>query len=653
MSYYNPSYSQSVAMARGRGYSPRSSYRGSSNRGDSSRGYSSWRGGRGSRGAGGYSGSSRYSSFSPLDSRGPYDSKSKYSGSDRYSRSDDFHKSYRSDSGYMGRENRRSPDRKRMRLDAPSSRHDSSYGGYGSSGGRHDPPSYSERRGYSGDRNTSTPFSSRRDDFRRPSGPPRGSYRGRLSTRGMRGLRGTDRPMRRRLIESSYAVRKRFIPRTSDFSRRLKISRLRSAIVARRAPRRRASEKESDEDDKSKETKKDDDAEKNGDDKDEEKSPKKEKDAVDKDAKSESGDEKMPKRLFIKLVCPQCNVKAITFRKYEIHLMSKTHLFAMRKVALKQKAILSQMRQAQRNTQNELEKSSEELTTKTQFCPLCKLNYKQKKAVHQLSEAHKNMKKFLMPFCKACNITFKSPMIYENHLCSIDHMKHKQRMENSSDASAEEDNLENFTTIDSVGDVDGDGGSENEEEKKDEPLNVGIEQIRKIAAYYCDLCKMDLQRARESEMPSILARHCKLRIHMQRYVRLKERQDLEKRAEKLQRKELAEKEGKDKKDEKENNESTGDSDAKEKKDSDSSGKGVDDEETKDDKLWADVDKDLGDILAEAESGNKSSDEDEDSHINGERFDRFKLSEKSGDEKLMGDEEGILDDKLVIKETEDK
>lgn len=49
---------------------------------------------------------------------------------------------------------------------------------------------------------------------------------------------------------------------------------------------------------------------------------------------------------------------------------------------------------------------------------------------------------------------------------------------------------------------------------------------------------------------------------------------------------------------------------------------ADDEDAEDNKLWADVDKDLGDILAgEAEAGNKSSDEDDDSHANGERYDR--------------------------------
>lgn len=59
------------------------------------------------------------------------------------------------------------------------------------------------------------------------------------------------------------------------------------------------------------------------------------------------------------------------------------------------------------------------------------------------------------------------------------------------------------------------------------------------------------------------------------------------------------------------------------KPSDEKGKvSADDDDGGDDKLWADVDKDLGDILAEAESGNKSSDEDEDSHAGGERYDRY-------------------------------
>lgn len=107
-------------------------------------------------------------------------------------------------------------------IQAPSSRHDY-YGGYGSS--RHEPPSYSERRGYSGERHTSTPFS-RREEYRRSSGPPsRGPYRGRISSRGSRGLKGRERAGRRRLIDSSYSIHRRTIPRSSAW--KAKVSRMR------------------------------------------------------------------------------------------------------------------------------------------------------------------------------------------------------------------------------------------------------------------------------------------------------------------------------------------------------------------------------------------------------------------------------------------
>lgn len=126
---------------------------------------------------------------------------------------------------------------------------------------------------------------------------------------------------------------------------------------------------------------------------------------------------------FIKLLCPHCGTKCLTFKRYSFHLQSNRHYKSMRSVAMKQRSILSRMRAAQRNAQREVEKDDVELTNRSQFCPLCKLNYRQPKSVHQASEAHKSMKKFLMPYCKICRITCKSPMQYESHLCSIDHIK--------------------------------------------------------------------------------------------------------------------------------------------------------------------------------------------------------------------------------------
>lgn len=162
------------------------------------------------------------------------------------------------------------------------------------------------------------------------------------------------------------------------------------------------------------------------------KSPKKEKEKDESDKeeekKSESGDEDRPRskytgRPFIRLTCIHCNMKCVTFREYSVHLYSGRHIAAMRKIALKQKAVLARMRAQQRQAQRELEKNDDSLGSRTIFCPLCKLNYRQQKSVHQMSDAHRNMKKFLMPYCRTCYITFKSPMLYENHMCSLDHIR--------------------------------------------------------------------------------------------------------------------------------------------------------------------------------------------------------------------------------------
>lgn len=61
-----------------------------------------------------------------------------------------------------------------------------------------------------------------------------------------------------------------------------------------------------------------------------------------------------------------------------------------------------------------------------------------------------------------------------------------------------------------------------------------------------------------------------------------------------------------------------------------------------DKLWDDVDKDLGDILRETEAGGKSSD-DEDS-----RYDRFRNSDKKQQHPGKDNEKNEIDEKGTIK-----
>lgn len=211
------------------------------------------------------------------------------------------------------------------------------------------------------------------------------------------------------------------------------------AILKRRSEKSKSSEKESDKEEENWDNDdKDEDKKKEDGEKDEDKkstgksSPKKDKeknkDDSDKEEKKSGDEEDRPRSRFtgmpfIKLTCTHCHKKLVTFNEYAVHLSSSQHIAVMRKIAIKQKATLARMRLNQRNAQREIEKSDDALAPRTNFCPLCKLNYRQLKSKHRMSDAHRNMKKFLMPYCRICRLTFKSPMLYENHLCSLQHIK--------------------------------------------------------------------------------------------------------------------------------------------------------------------------------------------------------------------------------------
>lgn len=98
---------------------------------------------------------------------------------------------------------------------------------------------------------------------------------------------------------------------------------------------------------------------------------------------------------FMKLQCPQCSTKCITFKEYVQHLYQPTHIKAMRDKSVQLKVTLAKMRMAQRAKQKKAdEEDLTSLNTRTIFCPICKLNYSQDKSVHQTSEAHKVSQNF-------------------------------------------------------------------------------------------------------------------------------------------------------------------------------------------------------------------------------------------------------------------
>lgn len=158
--------------------------------------------------------------------------------------------------------------------------------------------------------------------------------------------------------------------------------------------------------------------------------------------KKVSSDKKTSPRKFIRLTCVHCRTKSVTFevkfwirkseylikfiyrQEYTNHLYWRKHKVEMRKVALRQKTLIARMRATQRKAQRELEETIADNEEKPlQFCMLCRLNYRTSKDEHQASMSHVTMQKFLLPYCKVCHISFKSPMVYETHRCSLEHIK--------------------------------------------------------------------------------------------------------------------------------------------------------------------------------------------------------------------------------------
>ncbi|KAJ8735539.1 hypothetical protein PYW07_007159 [Mythimna separata] len=637
--------------SRGRGYGGRGSYSGGrgsgyrgSYRGSSSRGSYESRGGRG----GGYS---------------SYNNDSRYtSGSTRYNSSrdrmeDSYKKAYRSESAsysnrdYGGRSG--SPDRKRMRMEGSSSDRRSHDGGghYGSYGARQE--SYnSERRSFGGEDRRRSP---NRESYRKPSGmgPPREVTRPATRPRAVR------RSFRGRTMRSRATFRG--APRSrGTFTSRRYTERSLGYTRAFRSLKGRSSVKSKEEDASS--TEEDWDAEEKEEVTEEKKetkvkSPKIEEPEVsdgepveggeDTDKEPDAASDTAPPRPrpYVHLSCVHCKEKCATFAAYVKHLVSSKHRAAMSAVARRHKAQLLRMRVAQRGAQRELETAAgAQLAARTTFCPVCRLNHRTTRHAHNLTDTHRAMKRFLMPFCQICRLTFRSPMIYEHHICSLEHLKRKasqsaRRVSPKAEASGDEGmdvDLDNFMTLDSVGDVDEVEDDDSGGEKKDESspkkpkveINIGSEHIKKMEVWWCELCRVYLPRveAGGTEESEALRRHCRLRIHLGRYVQHRDTRTLRKHAERIHRQLHQQKE-----EEKEASAEAGDTiksenveATEEKKKLDNGADNSAASAGSEDKLWADVDKDIGELLREVDpQGNEGSDDEEDLG----RYDKFRKSDK--------------------------
>ncbi|RZF49301.1 hypothetical protein LSTR_LSTR012671 [Laodelphax striatellus] len=286
------------------------------------------------------------------------------------------------------------------------------------------------------------------------------------------------------------------------------------------------------------------------------------------------------------------------------------------------------MRVEQRREQIAIDKANNDNKhLNTLFCSICKLNHRSVRFDHLSSIRHKKMKRFLMPLCKVCDVVFKSSMLYEKHLCSLEHIKRAGTMEqllsklaekDDSEATTADNKDETFMVLDSVGSGDEaetgekaeekeETGEKDEKKKKKEENKLGSQYCKKVDVVYCTLCKTYLPRQGAANKEKAIASHCASRMHVACLLRHKRDQRRQKLLQ-ARRKEI-EAEDKGKKIKKEGKNDEEEPKAKKVK--------VENGDAEEKENWSDE--------------NKTSDEEEEEEEEeggvGKRYDRFKHSAK--------------------------
>lgn len=215
---------------------------------------------------------------------------------------------------------------------------------------------------------------------------------------------------------------------------------------------------------------------------------------------------------------------------------------------------------------------------------------------------------------------------------------HCQQNKARNDESGSEDSvdereidLNKFLTVDSVGEIDDDVmdadvdamllEAETAQKSTDEETRkrglIGLDFIKAVEAFYCELCNHYSPKLGDDTLDAYTKKHCLQHLHIKNYLRHKDE------TEKSKSKSDAGDDDDDHEVDEEGNKipkNTDEADAEEdiemdgKEEEDEEYEGEDADESHDEKLWEEVDKDLGDLLAEVEPLGHEEEEEEDESV---------------------------------------
>lgn len=456
--------------------------------------------------------------------------------------------------------------------------------------------------------------------------------------------------VRRRLAEK-HAIRN---PTNDLLAKKIRMAKMRSTLTARRKitalPTRRLKsavgkkpekKEKSKDDDASSSDSDDSDSDKEKEIKEEDKASNKSDDSDDSTDEKESSGEKVkvkkeketPKKekpkvvkekikVRLNLECIHCKSKCATVSEYRYHLMGLAHNRAMRNLAARQRAQLSDLRRVQRATQKEIDEKLGDVHSNN--CKLCQLHYKQSRSEHVESEDHNAIQKLLRPYCGVCKMSFTSMMTYEHHRCDLNHLKRKAVAEKTGqidDPECEVD-LEKFTTVDEIGDEEDEEMPEEDAEEErinpddaeveienEEEINVGSDHIKQVQAHYCELCYSYISHRGDVDLN--LKRHCATQQHLKFYIRFKDELMLKEEAEAIHKKRQAEKKKKEK--EAAEKKAKADAEKAEKKESEAKEEEKADDlngsnKVEDSEIWDTLNQDIGELIEDDDESTQDKDE---------------------------------------------
>lgn len=205
--------------------------------------------------------------------------------------------------------------------------------------------------------------------------------------------------------------------------------------------------------------------------------------------------------------------------------------------------------------------------------------------------------------------------------------------DNSGDEEMREIDLNKFMTVDSVGEIDEEmdadveallndaqANEDSEEENEDkERTPVGGEFVKEIAAFYCEVCDVYFP-GDKTPLEVYAKKHCLQRSHLKAFLRHKEEEKMVKKRKEAKERNKSESEKKEDKEETAKKPEAEVEEAKKEKpankeETENEGGDVEDPEQADEKLWEDVDKDLGDLLRHVDPEERDEDEENDSVLN--------------------------------------